>query len=193
MKRLYLWNAPAKEAQDIMALTAQIVQLKQGSNQSSDVSGSAGTWTNNNSQTHAWKLIAPGPNNPQKKTVKRKEFHWCPHHASWCVHKPSECRKADPNTHPANKATTANTTALTTGSLAAELAAIQADERIAMLGWCRAWFIVWIFLSMAGNCQSIAQCMIHGVLIAIITGALALAPMTLKTILPAYCSLHTNL
>jgi len=38
--------------------------------------------------------------------VKGKKFHWCPHHATWCVHKPSECRKADPNAHATNEATT---------------------------------------------------------------------------------------
>jgi len=40
MKRSNLWNAPTKEEQEIMALTAQVAQLKQGANRSSDVSGS---------------------------------------------------------------------------------------------------------------------------------------------------------
>ena len=61
-----------------------------------------------------------------------------------------------------------------------------------MLRWCRAWSIVWILLSMAGNCHSIVHCLTYGMLIIIITGTLALAPMTLKAILPVYCSPHAK-
>ncbi len=27
-----------------------------------------------------------------KKTVNKKEYHWCPHHSAWTRHKPSKCR-----------------------------------------------------------------------------------------------------
>ena len=49
MKMSNLWNAPTKEEQEIMV-------LKQGSNQSSDVLGLAGTWTN---ICHSYNLCAP--------------------------------------------------------------------------------------------------------------------------------------
>jgi hypothetical protein len=39
----------------------------------------------------AWMTEPPKADEPQKKTVNAKEYHWCPNHLAWVRHLPSEC------------------------------------------------------------------------------------------------------
>ena len=39
-----------------------------------------------------WMLKPPGKNDPKKKRVDGKDYHWCPYHQAWTRHSPEECR-----------------------------------------------------------------------------------------------------
>ena len=40
----------------------------------------------------AWKDKPPKSNQPKKKTVDGKQYHWCRFHEKWTIHSEDECR-----------------------------------------------------------------------------------------------------
>ena len=118
------WHAPIKENQEILALTAETIALKERFN-SKDKGASR-------QEKQAWKKVEPKPDEAQTKQVGAKTFNWCIHHKAWCMHKPSECRLGMPT---ANAVTaTANSSEVTCSSdkaavtLANALTVLRMDE-----------------------------------------------------------------
>ena len=113
------WMEPTTEEKKIVALTAQIAQLKKqkkknnqnstqnnnGNNNNNNNSGSSNSETNNQNQQRGnsskktpWYWVAPKTGEPHTKKVGEKEYHWCPHHGKqgkWVRHNPSECKAKD--------------------------------------------------------------------------------------------------
>ena len=104
-----VWLQPTPEQKQIVALSAELDKMKKkrndkqrGSKTKEDESGAnEGKKRNSkNPKTYKkgypeWKLQPPDPGNPQKKTVKDKVFHWCPHHQLWTKHEPKDCKKGN--------------------------------------------------------------------------------------------------
>jgi hypothetical protein len=42
--------------------------------------------------SQAWKKIKPKPTEPQTKTHKSRQYHWCKKHQAWTAHTNEECR-----------------------------------------------------------------------------------------------------
>ena len=110
LKREGKWQSTTPESQKIVALTAQVHEMQKmlkGTNfkLSSQKSTSKNKFSKNakdkrksskpmkkrNNDEDAWKKIPPSNNDPKKKIVKGKEFHWCDEHMAWGRHKPDDC------------------------------------------------------------------------------------------------------
>jgi hypothetical protein len=110
-KRSDTWQAPSAEAEQIMALTAQIGELQKakastpvdkskregGAKKESD--GKKRTRADKYAKKYAWKLVAPATGEPTTKVVENKTYHFCPHHnndlGAWVIHLPSKCDRRD--------------------------------------------------------------------------------------------------
>ena len=116
------WQAPTKENQEILALTAKIKALKEQFN--SKAKGAS------QQEKQAWKKIEPKPEEVQTKQVGGKTFNWCVHHKAWCMHKSSECRLGMPtaNALTANSPEVMNSNDKATVTLANALATLHMDE-----------------------------------------------------------------
>jgi regulator of replication initiation timing len=97
------WKVPDKKVERIVALEAEIKQLK-------TVAANT-TATSTNSETKwAWKKKAPKDGEPKTKLVNGTTFHWCPNHTSWTVHSPEQCEGILPRgTRPTGKTAAAGT------------------------------------------------------------------------------------
>ena len=114
LKEAGKWNAPTDAEVQIIALQAQVTQLKarakigsgtgnynkpKGNNNKSKLSGNQkpSKWTDHGKSSGKkpppeWMTTQPKEGEPENKTVNGKEYHWCKNHAAWTRHKPSECK-----------------------------------------------------------------------------------------------------
>ena len=98
------WSAPTKEQGQIIALTAQVEQLKT-SRKIRKTTGGSSTKTGAERAPRArdnkwaWKDILPQPGEPTTKDFEGKTYHVnCPYHqAQWVCHSPEECTKNPAN------------------------------------------------------------------------------------------------
>jgi hypothetical protein len=110
------WQAPSHEEEQIMALTAQLKDLKDhklSGKENNDTSNAkaAGkvsrgknkgkgrrTPGDNSTDKYAWKLVPPGTGEPKTKKVNDKEYHFCNNHndgkGAWVLHNPKKCHAA---------------------------------------------------------------------------------------------------
>ena len=104
MKEEGTWNAPSKEAKEIITLRAQVDKLKiskanktkeseikEDKNQGEELKRKK--YKPRKSRKPSWMLIPPKPNESHKKYLKgdEKPFYWCPKHESWGRHTPQSC------------------------------------------------------------------------------------------------------
>ena len=139
------WMEPTTEEKKIVALTAQIAQLKKqkkknnqnstqnnnGNNNNDNNSGSSNSETNNRNQQRGnsskktpWYWVAPKTGEPHTKKVGEKEYHWCPHHGKqgkWVRHNPSECKAKDKSKNQGQGQETSGQPSLQVNSMAAEV------------------------------------------------------------------------
>ena len=76
----------------------------------------------------AWMRTPPKDGEKHSKTVKGKEYHWCPHHESWTRHKPSECKGIGFTKTQAKKDSDKVSDSKPKMKLSKALAAISSDE-----------------------------------------------------------------
>ena len=121
LKEAGTWNALSPDQEKIVALTAEISQLKdkklklannlKGSSSSGSNSNKSGNKKKDNKKgkkkgkkkkdsDYAWKKVPPGNGVSHTKTVNNKMYHWCDHHQAWTIHSPAECNQA--NNHAAS-------------------------------------------------------------------------------------------
>ena len=110
-----VWEAQTPEQEQITALTAQLVQLKDQNKKLSKWSKKKGgtdqkvndvaKQSNNQPQSSQskkknknippWKLVPPTEEEQRagsKKMVKTNWYSWCPKHQMWTIHKPEDCK-----------------------------------------------------------------------------------------------------
>jgi hypothetical protein len=95
------WSAPTKEQGQILALTAQLEQLKsvKPSRPSSAPPAGKKSKTARKDNKWAWKDIMPKEGEPTTKEFEGKTYHVnCPHHPNqWVCHSSNECSKNPAN------------------------------------------------------------------------------------------------
>ena len=103
-----LWNAPSAQAEEIIALKAEVEQLKAKSKAKPNLKPSPADKKKDDKEKGkskgkgkekekkqtfpSWTLKAPSNNEPKEKKVNNKMFYWCPTHKRWVNHKPHECK-----------------------------------------------------------------------------------------------------
>ena len=97
------WQAPYLEEQEVVALRTELKAMREGKKtvQTEHDKGKQKTTkgkTNKRPNKPAWMSKAPAKGESTTKTVKGKEYIWCPTHKSWGKHVLKDCRK-----HLANK------------------------------------------------------------------------------------------
>ena len=105
-KRSDTWQAPTPQDEEIMALSAEIVELKKGKQTQcaggkGAKSGKKGDDTKKSykarmAEKYAWKVVPPASGEPKTKEVNEKTYHFCPHHnhnnvGAWVIHHPNKC------------------------------------------------------------------------------------------------------
>jgi len=96
------WNAPSSEEEELVALCAEVQNLKilkankvksegppkgkQGKGKEKKKYG-----VPKKPRKPSWMYIPPKPNESHTKTVGDKEWHWCPKHECWVRHLPNKC------------------------------------------------------------------------------------------------------
>jgi hypothetical protein len=94
------WNAPSREEEQIIALSAQVQELKKTASTlnrkkakpKTDRSKNPPRTKRSNEDKFAWKLIPPKAGEERTKQVNEKTYHWCKKHKAWTLHSPQECR-----------------------------------------------------------------------------------------------------
>ena len=111
-KRSDKWQAPSAEASEIVALKAEIGEMKKAATPTPSPAkakkvGGASKGEGKKNQTRAerfaikfaWKLVPPAPGEPTTKDAEGKTYHFCPHHnddkGAWVIHLPSKCDRRD--------------------------------------------------------------------------------------------------
>lgn len=129
------WSAPTKEQEQIIALSAQIDQLKSRKSPSTKVKRPAETGTPKKPKKDnkwAWKDVLPTGNQPTTKVFEGKDYHVnCPYHKNqWVCHTAEECSKNPANAsaggRPNSPAVTPGARRLQAAQLAASL--LEDDE-----------------------------------------------------------------
>jgi hypothetical protein len=96
LKRSKKWQAPTAEEEQIVALVAQVEQLKQGTAKKKKSGEKGGEkqrkQRRDDDPKYAWKLVKPKHGEPLTKDVNGKTYHWCPKHTAWVLHDPGACR-----------------------------------------------------------------------------------------------------
>jgi hypothetical protein len=85
------WMQPDDEQRTILALKAEISQMKVRSKNKRQHDHSGGRQPKSSSSI-SWKDIPPKEGEPKKKKFKGKTYYWCYNHKQWTIHKPEECR-----------------------------------------------------------------------------------------------------
>jgi hypothetical protein len=137
------WQAPSPEEAQIIALTAQIKDIK-ANHQAGKGKENAGNGDGNQSgkkkkgsktkrgepsdNKYAWKLIAPTSGEPKTKMVNEKEYHFCLNHndgkGAWVIHNPAKCHAAKGYAGTSNQEPSTNKSL----ALSKALQAIQDEE-----------------------------------------------------------------
>ncbi len=107
------WNAPTKEQEQILALSAEVKALQRSKTPAKAAppkkKNLKGDRSNSNSpqakpnkkkkgktspaiERDAWKLEKPLSPTQTTRKHNGKTYHWCPYHQKWTLHKPEECR-----------------------------------------------------------------------------------------------------
>ena len=108
-KRSDTWQAPTPQDEEIMALSAEIVELKkarptQAAGGKGAKSGKKGddakkSYKARMAEKYAWKLVPPASGEPKTKEVNKKTYHFCPHHnndaGAWVIHHPNKCDRRE--------------------------------------------------------------------------------------------------
>ena len=105
-KRSDTWQAPTPQDEEIMALNAEIIELKkvQSAGGKGAKSGQKGNEVKKShkakmAEKYAWKLVPPASGEPKTKEVNKKTYHFCPHHnnecGAWVIHHPSKCDRRE--------------------------------------------------------------------------------------------------
>ena len=76
------WNAPSREQQEILALTAKLETLTKKKK------GKGNEETN---KKYEWKKVAP-KDLQDTKLKNGKKYHWGIKHQMWTLHKPEDCK-----------------------------------------------------------------------------------------------------
>jgi hypothetical protein len=95
LKRSKKWQAPTAEEEQIVALVAQVEQLKKFTKKTKSgekVVEKKRKQRRDDDPKYAWKLVKPKQGDPSKKEVTGKTYHWCPKHNAWTLHEPGACR-----------------------------------------------------------------------------------------------------
>jgi hypothetical protein len=107
----YKWGTPSLAEQKVIALQAQVADLKSENLQISkklkgklkdDKKGDKrdGKTKKNKKDTsnkkqqkkdEAWKKVPPKGGEPKTKEQNGKKWNWCEHHQAWCIHTSAEC------------------------------------------------------------------------------------------------------
>lgn len=112
-KRSDTWQAPSREEEEIVALKAEIGELKKAkantlatekgkkpnANAKKGADGKSKTRAERLAIKYAWKLVPPAPGDPTMKDFEKKTYHFCPNHnnglGAWVIHHPSKCDLCD--------------------------------------------------------------------------------------------------
>ena len=106
-----VWNAPTTKQQEIMALKAELKQMK-GKPTKTDKSAKVTTDNKTTATTQGqatpkkckpkpeWMIAKPtaaeitagGKKTMNNAVGKPTTHHWCPNHKAWCVHTPAQCK-----------------------------------------------------------------------------------------------------
>ena len=96
LKRSKKWQAPTAEEEQIVALVAQVEQLKKftkkSKSSSEKVADKIRKKRRDDDPKYAWKMVKPKQGETSKKEVNGKTYHWCPKHNAWTLHEPGACR-----------------------------------------------------------------------------------------------------
>ena len=100
MKQDNEWNAPTIEQEQIIALRAQVDKLKIATKKANksdkkDTEDQPSTRSNKGKRRDkrpSWMFVAPKQDEPAKKTLNGKDWHWCKKHKAWGRHLPSKCK-----------------------------------------------------------------------------------------------------
>ena len=99
------WNAPTQEEEKIIALEAYIKKIDKGgfakktpknAPRNTEKKKQPKQDKKRNYEPEAWMLVAPKGQEPKKKSVAGKDWHWCPAHKKWTRHTPEECKGVAP-------------------------------------------------------------------------------------------------
>jgi hypothetical protein len=114
----YKWGTPSIAEQKVIALQAQVEDLKSENLQISkklkskikDPKEKKDEKKDGNKQKkknekdtgnkkrqkkdEAWKKVPPKAGEPKSKEQGGKKWNWCEHHQAWCIHHPTECELA---------------------------------------------------------------------------------------------------
>ena len=91
-----LWKLQTPEEKKIIALTAEIANLKKKANKNPNAKkGKKGKKSDDKANQNKWYIKNPD----NKKTIVRnkKTYHWCVHHGEngkWVLHHPDQCKLA---------------------------------------------------------------------------------------------------
>ena len=112
LKEQGTWQKPSKEGEEIIALKAEIAQLRENKKRPNGSKSGKGKTSKdkNNDEKHAWKKIKI-----EGKDILRKNgkiYYWCQFHKAYTIHSPKAC-----SLNPENS-----------GKNKEELASIQAQE-----------------------------------------------------------------
>ena len=83
------WNAPSEQDTKIIALSAEIYELKMR-----DILSKKEKKTGVNCKSKSdieWKKTPPKDDEPTKKTVGDITYNWCVHHKYWTIHTSDNC------------------------------------------------------------------------------------------------------
>ena len=92
------WNKLSPDKEQILALTAELKNLKtagqQGSRGNRKRKGKDGQKDGSKKERRIpkWKKKPPASGESHTKTVNNKTVHWCPKHKLWVAHRPDECK-----------------------------------------------------------------------------------------------------
>ena len=92
-----LWKLQTPEEKKIIALTAEIANLKKKANKNPNAKkGKKGKKSDDKANQNKWYIKNPD----NKKTIVRnkKTYHWCVHHrenGKWVLHHPDQCKLAN--------------------------------------------------------------------------------------------------
>jgi hypothetical protein len=153
----YIWGTPSLAEQKVIALQAQVADLKSENLQiSKKLKGKLkdgdkknekkdGKQKKNKKDTsnktkqkkdEAWKKVPPKAGVAETKEQGGKKWNWCKHHQAWCIHTPQDCEvgkklMAEANRQVANQAQVNNESSSTSrpnNSYAALLAHLASQD-----------------------------------------------------------------